>query len=338
MEPAYELSFCPVCHARDDEEVASREAIVREMEDLWTFHIRRLRSDTPQRFLLDRLVFSQDPPLRLGRCRQCGTLFRNPRERGRDLVELYAEERVDPTVLRGLFDAQKQSYQAQARRLTGVVGRAGRALEVGSYVGGFQAAARELGWSVEGVDVNPAAAAFARSAGFCVHEGEIAAAPMEAPYDAVAIWNCFDQLSDPLGVVRAARERLRPGGVFAVRVPNGAFYLHFRRGLEGPGAPFARAALAHNNLLGFPYRTGYTPSSLAVLLRACGFEPMRVIGDTLVPIGDRWTRGWARMEERAVKRLLSITARGNAAPWLEVFARAPDATDTQSPPAGTSTA
>lgn len=322
MDPAYELSPCPVCNRRDDEQVVSREAIVREMEDLWTFHIRRLRPDTPRRFLLDRIVFSQDPPLRLGRCRECGTLFRNPRERGRDLVELYAAEQVDPAVLRGLFDAQRRSYQAQSRRLTTIAGRAGRALEVGSYVGGFQAAAQDLGWRVEGVDVNPAAAAFARAAGFYVYEGEIAAAPADATYDAVAIWNCFDQVSDPPGVVRAARERLRPGGVIAIRVPNGAFYMRFRRGLEGAGAPFARAALAHNNLLGFPYRTGYTASSLARLLRACGFEPVRTIGDTLVPIGDRWTRPWARLEERAVKRLLAITARGDSAPWLEVYARA----------------
>lgn len=323
MEPAYELSPCPVCNGRDDDEVASREAIAREMEDLWTFHTRRLRLHTPRRFLMDRVVFSQDPPLRLGRCRECGTLFRNPRERGRDLVGLYAEERVDPVVLRGLFESQKRSYEGQARRLTKVAGRTGRALEVGSYVGGFQAAGQDLGWRVEGVDVNPAAAAFARTAGFRVYEGEIAEAPAEVPYDAVVIWNCFDQLPDPVGVVRAARDRLRSGGVVAIRVPNGGFYLRYRHSLHGAGAAFARAALAHNNLLGFPYRTGYTASSLARLLRSCGFESIRVVGDTLVPIADRWTRSWARLEERAVKRLLAITARGEAAPWLEVYARAP---------------
>src|SRR5690606_27322390 len=185
MNTAYELATCPVCDSPDDDEVASREAISRELEELWEFHIRRLRPGTPPRFLMDRVVFSQDPPIRLSRCRECGSIYRNPRERSRDLVDLYAGEALDQGVLKGLFEAQKRSYGRQARRLTRLVGHAGRALEIGSYVGAFQAAAKAKGWVVDGVDVNPAAVAFAREAGFRVFEGEITDAPMEPPYDAV---------------------------------------------------------------------------------------------------------------------------------------------------------
>ena len=85
---------------------------------------------------------------------------------------------------------------------------------------------------------------------------------------------------------------------------------------------FARAALAHNNLLGFPYRTGYTVQSLAWLLASEGFEIAFVLGDTLVPVADRWTRPWARWEERVVKRILRLAASGAGAPWIEIYARA----------------
>lgn len=324
MNLPYEVASCPVCDSRDEEEVASREEIEREMAELWEFHLRRLRPGTPRRYLTDRVVFSQDPPLRLGRCRGCGTLYRNPRERGRELVSLYAGEELDRDVLRGLFEAQLQSYRTQAERLARVAGAGRTALEVGSYVGGFQAAAREIGWEVEGVDVNASAVAFARDAGFQVYEGEIDAVPEGRTFDAVTIWNCFDQLPRPRETLRAARRLLRRGGMLVVRVPNGGFYLPVRRELTRPLSGVARAMLAHNNLLGFPYRTGYTLSSLRTLARSEGFDIVRTVGDTLVPIADRWTRGWARWEERVVKRMLGIAAVGGRAPWLEVYARAGD--------------
>jgi hypothetical protein len=105
-----------------------------------------------------------------------------------------------------------------------------------------------------------------------------------------------------------------------VRVPNGAFYARFVRDASGkasaPG-PLARLLLAHNNLLGFPYRHGFTPSSLTRLVQDCGFEVIRVRGDALVPTADRWTRSWARIEERIVKS----PALRWLAPWFEIYAR-----------------
>lgn len=321
MQTSYEMALCPVCGGSDDEEIASREEIAREMEALWEFHLRRLRPGTPRRFLTDRIVFSQDLPLRLGRCRRCGTLYRNPVERGRELLELYAEEPLEEPVMRGLFTAQRETYRVQARRLAQCAGGHGLALEVGSYVGAFQAAGREVGWEVDGIDLNADAVRFARAHGFSVARGQLADAPAEARYDAVTIWNCFDQLPDPRGAVRAARRRLKSAGVLAVRVPNGDFYRRLR-GARGAAAPLARAGLVHNNLLGFPYRTGFTAGSLAALLVSEGFNPAVLLGDTLVPIADRWTRPWAAWEERLVKRALRVLRRGADAPWLELYARA----------------
>jgi 2-polyprenyl-3-methyl-5-hydroxy-6-metoxy-1,4-benzoquinol methylase len=321
MNLPYELAACPACDSRDEEQIATREMITREVESLWEFHLRRLRPGTPRRCLTDRVVFSQDPPLCTGRCRVCGTLYRNPRERGRELLHLYAEEELEPPVLRALFDAQRRSYATQARRLTSIVGGVGTALEVGSYVGAFQAAGREMGWRVEGVDVNPQAARFARDGGFQVHGGEIGTLSADRRYDAITIWNCFDQLPRPRDTVRAARQRLKPGGVLALRVPNGAFYAALQPHLEGPFAAIARGMLAHSNMLGFPYRTGYTARSLERLLRSEGFVVAAVVGDTLVPTADRWTRGWAHWEERVVKRVLAVVAGGSRAPWIELYAR-----------------
>lgn len=322
--PPLELAPCPVCGTVDGEVVAGGEEIRAEMEALWAFHTARLRPQTPPAHLADRVAFSQRPPLAVVRCAGCGLVYRNPREREHALRDVYAGETPEQAVLEGLFETQRDAYAAQAGRLTESAGRPGMVVELGSYVGGFLSAASALGWRAEGVDVNPAANAFARRRGFTVHDGELDDyQPTVAP-DAVAIWNCFDQLADPAGVAHRARAILAPRGLLTVRVPNGAFYVAVRRRLDGPGAPLARALLAHNNLLGFPYRHGFTLGSLTHLLRRTGFAVERVYGDTLVPIADEWTQPWAAWEERAVKGALRLLARGEAdgAPWLELHARA----------------
>lgn len=323
MNIPYRLVDCPACGAREDEEIASRDELVVEMEELWEFHLRRLRPGVPRRFLTDRVVFSQDPPLRIGRCLACGTLFRNPVEEGEELVELYAGEEVGEAVLQGLFEAQRTTYRAQAERLTRIAGSPGTALEVGSHVGGFQAAGTERGWVVEGVDPNAGAVEFARRAGHHVHHGVIANVEDAPQYDAVVIWNCFDQLPDPRPTVAHARDRLRAGGILAIRVPSGEFYARHRRRSGSPGSPLLQATLAMNNLLGFPYRNGFTAESLSGLLHAAGLEAIALVGDTLPPLADRWTRGWARGEERIAKLTMRYLLRGARAPWLEIYARKP---------------
>ncbi|MGQ0714378.1 MAG: methyltransferase domain-containing protein [Gemmatimonadaceae bacterium] len=324
--PSYHLSPCPVCASNDADQLASADDMRAEMEMLWEFHQRRLSPHTPPRALADRVAFSQAPPLRLARCRECTLIYRNPRERAEDLVDTYAGEMPDDATLRTLHENQRRAYRGQVERLQRELGRRGPGLEVGSYVGAFLAAARAAGWTFEGVDVNERAAAFARAMGFRVTVGELDDI-VGRRFDTVAIWNCFEQLPDPRAAARTARALINDGGVIAIRVPNGDAYVSMRRALRGRFAVAARAGLAHNNLLGFPYRHGFTRSSLTRLLTDAGFGTVRFHGDVLVPIADRWTRPWARAEELVVKVLLHAAARsvrlgGRYSPWIEAYARA----------------
>lgn len=320
MDTRYELGGCTVCGATAATEVAGGEELREELEQLWAFHTRRLHGGTPPERLQDRVAFSQDPPLRIARCTGCGLLYRNPRERADQLVDTYAAEPAAHDALAALLENQRRSYAAQARRLTRIFQGTGRGLEVGSYVGGFLAAARDHGWRFSGIDVNAGTAAFACDQGLHTATGTIDESDPHAAWDVVAFWNCFDQLPDPRAALRAARRRLRDGGLVTIRVPNGAFYERWRRLLRSPARALARAALAHNNLLGFPYRLGFTTHCLDRLLQEERFLIVNVTGDVLVPIADEWTRRWAAAEERLVKALLR-TAPAAASPWIEVYAR-----------------
>jgi SAM-dependent methyltransferase len=326
MSVSYELARCAVCGGANARELASSEQVHAEVEALWAFHLARLRPHTPPEQLMDRVAFSQHAPLRLVRCRDCGLVYRNPVERATELSEAYTDSSPTTERIQALHDTQRASYATQAKRLADTFGRRGSGIEVGSYVGAFLAAARDRGWRFAGVDVNACANAFTRSLGFQVHDGALESLDDAHRVDVVAIWNCLDQLPDPVATLRAARNRLAPGGMLALRVPNGACYAALRPLLTTSLAPVVRQWLAQNNLLGFPYRFGFTPSSLDRALSRLGFRVERVVGDVLVPIGDKWTRRWARVEERLVKRLGAVMARAPVrdrvlAPWIELYAR-----------------
>jgi SAM-dependent methyltransferase len=318
---SYELTRCPVCDESEHEEIAGQDDIKREIELLWSFHERRLEPGVPPERLTDRLAFAQRPPLRVARCARCRHLYRNPWERRSSLVTAYEDVAPSDELFRALFDTQRATFRAQARRLTRVAGRAGRGLEVGSYVGGFLAAARDRRWVFEGLDVNERAATFAGANGFKVTHGEIEAMSGSEVFDAVAIWNTFEQLYDARAAIAAARRLLVPQGILVIRVPNGEFYARWRARLDHRGHGLAVALLAHNNLLTFPYRQGFGRQSIGAMLEKSGFAPIQVHGDTLVPIADRWTTRYGRIEERAIKTLQRVVHRAWAAPWVEVYAR-----------------
>lgn len=327
MSEAYELGSCPACGSTAVETVADRDEIRREVEELWLFHTRRLRPGTAPERLADQAVFSLEPPLHLAGCGRCGTVYRTPRRTAADLETLYAEEEVDAATLAHVLETTRHVARRQARALRLLRGGAGRVVEVGSYAGAFLEEARAEGWEVLGVEPSRSAARWLDARGLPVKRGTLETLAREEGQrgvaDAVAIWNCFDQLPDPRATLRAAHALLAPGGLLGLRVPNGALYRRLRARLGRTGTGTVRAVLAWNNLLSFPYRTGFTPKALVGLLRDTGFEPLEVRGDVLVRVSGGWTRGWARLEERLLKGLLRLAPAGSPelAPWLEVYAR-----------------
>ncbi len=313
----YQLGGCPACHSQQQRPIADREQIKHELEALWQFHLRRLATGAPVDQLFDRAIFSQQPPLNVVACRNCGTVYRNPREREYELIETYADEVPSAEAFDSLFAFQQDFYRPRAQRLSHLLGRSGAVLEVGSYIGAFLTAAREHGWQGTGLDVNAHASAYAREHGCTIVETTLAEYQPGTCYDAVALWNCFDQLPDPHATLAQVRTLLRPGGVVAIRIPNGAFYARVRRW----SAPLARALLAWNNLATFPYRYGFTAVALRRMLEHHDFDVVITEGDVLVPISGPWTRSWARREERLIKAVLRRATRAAHAPWLEVYAR-----------------
>lgn len=116
----------------------------------------------------------------------------------------------------------------------------GRVLDVGCGNGRFLFALQQLGWTVEGIEPDPAAAAQARVAGIHVIESPIEGAVIpDGSYDAITIHHVLEHLVDPGRMLEAAARWLRPGGTLVVAVPNplGAVARHFGAAWRGFDVP-----------------------------------------------------------------------------------------------------
>lgn len=162
----------------------------------------------------------------------------------------------------------------------------GRLLDVGCGSGAYGASLIRLGWQVDGIEPDAAAATRARQAGLSVQICAASAASLPAAaYDAVVLWHTLEHLEDPVHVLRRLHTTLRPGGLLLVEVPNavgwvarisGGWWLH----LDLPR-----------------HRFHYTPTSLRLALAMAGFDltrlehipnPHGLVG----ALANRWGDGW----------------------------------------------
>lgn len=119
--------------------------------------------------------------------------------------------------------------------------RPGRLIEVGCGAGKRLASMRELGWTVEGQEMDPHAAAQARSDyGLPVHFGalETLALP-ENKFDVVIVYHVIEHVHNPIDLLQECHRILKPSGQLIVVTPNVDSWGHRHfdscwRGLEPP--------------------------------------------------------------------------------------------------------
>ncbi len=98
----------------------------------------------------------------------------------------------------------------------------GRLLDVGCGGGEFLAQMAELGWEVVGVEPDEGAVKVARqNFGLEVNLGtlETASVPRNS-FDAVTLQHVIEHVPDPVGLLKACRQALKPGGRLVVVTPN----------------------------------------------------------------------------------------------------------------------
>lgn len=318
---------CPACNSTRFSLLMAPDEIAAERAWLKAFYASRARHAGK-----DQTAFTQGGDTSVVRCLSCGTLTRNPQPDAVALHGMYAHDRYTSAELRMLASNLDRFYAAKAHCLRGILPPGSRVLEVGSFIGSFLFAAEQLGWRALGVDIGIQTSSFARDRGLKVVTADLNDLSLEAhTWDAVFVWNTFEQIGAPQSLLQHARELLKPNGLLVVRVPNGEFKTNSLRMLHAARSPEVAekimAAQAYNNFLTFPYLAGYTQESLRRLLREHHFDVRAVHGDTLTTLAGPGVPEETIKEQAHYKRTLTKLCRQTQRrtqrfyyPWLDLIA------------------
>jgi 2-polyprenyl-3-methyl-5-hydroxy-6-metoxy-1,4-benzoquinol methylase len=301
---------CPLCNSIELDLLIPREQIARELELRARFWDERIDGHIDAAEMKDRTDVLRGTPGEIRICRPCGILVR---------VDDAPSFECDPYadyVMEQMLRVHIDAFRHKEPHYRPLLRDSARVLEIGSYVGGFLHVATEWGWSPLGIDIGEDTARFSSSRGYPTRHAaleECAFAPAE--FDAVFIWNTFEQIEDLHSLLADVHRILTPQGIVVIRTPNALFYV----------ASLSTLALAYNNLLGFPHQYGFGTNSLDALLRAHAFAPLSHRGDTLIPPSRTRIATWARREANEVNEVVRRVAdafvtfgeRTIAAPWIE---------------------
>lgn len=243
---------------------------------------------------------AQDPELdaysgltgHLARCRSCG--FAQPQELPtlpRFFDRMY-DQRWSQDWVASEHDATYKDFifQSILRELDRrVPARPRRLLDVGTHAGRFLSLAKESGWEVEGIELNPRTAAYARQrSGVPVHQVNAQTlADTGTRFHAIALTDVLEHIPEPVALVRHIARLLEAGGWLAVKVPCGRSQWVKERLL-------ARVTRHEVSLAGnLVHVNHFTPHSLKMALERAGLKNVEVStgAPELIPRGQGFLRG-----------------------------------------------
>lgn len=214
--------------------------------------------------------------LKLVRCKACGfgqpeALPVLPRYFDRMYDQRWSDDWVQNEFDCGYKDFIFERILRDLNRMAGST--SGRLLDVGAHVGRFLWMARKAGWVCEGIELNPKTRAFAvKASGVTVHNlNAQALADTGARYRVITLIDVLEHIPDPVRILRSLAALLEPGGILAVKVPNGRMQA-WKEHLRGRLRPGYRPTLADNLV----HVNHFDPHSLALALRTAGFSEVAV--------------------------------------------------------------
>lgn len=182
-----------------------------------------------------------------------------------------------------------QALEAASYRTSLITTRTapGRLIEIGPGAGAFAVTATRAGYSVTAIEMDPACCSFLEGEGITAicSDDPVARLHELEPARAIAMWHVLEHLPNPGELLDAAAERLEPGGVLAIGIPN-TRSLQFR--LTGPSWAHVDAP-RHLTLV--------SPDALVERCRGAGLRLL--LATTADPPGREYDRfGWVNSLSR----------------------------------------
>lgn len=158
-------------------------------------------------------------------CTRCDTIQLTPVPSGEELARAYREDYARAEHI----TSDPQRSRASTRTLHDALvnalkrhGARGRVLDYGAGWGGLVLRLRDADFDPIGYDLSQDMVKFCQAEGLPMYFGDIDAVA-ERDFDAMVLSSVFEHLNAPDAWLRAARERLKPGGLFVTTQPTAPF-------------------------------------------------------------------------------------------------------------------
>jgi len=157
------------------------------------------------------------------KCPSCGciSLHPTPQEMGKYYVNNYRPYQIPETA-----DDLQFALSQIAHRLELITQHktSGRLLEIGPSFGAFSLGAKNAGFEVSAIEIDPMCANFMNTAlqipTDCTPDTIAAIEGLGIAFDVIAMWHSIEHLPDPWGVLEACASKLAPGGLLVVAAPD----------------------------------------------------------------------------------------------------------------------
>jgi len=204
-------------------------------------------------------------PLATCVCRRCGLVCHHDIPTDEQLQRYYASEyrqdyhgELSPSARR--VDRAWRNGQRILAQLAPLVERGSKVLEVGAGIGCTVKSFELAGYPATGIDPGVGFAHYGqRQLRADVRTAQLGTLPQRPLYDLVLLVHVIEHFNSPRRALEQIHGLLQPGGRLYVECPN-------------LGAPFAR----RSQLFHFAHIHNFTPQTLAMLARRCGYEVERI--------------------------------------------------------------
>lgn len=245
-------------------------------------------SNTRVKIDMSGLVYQSGPgiPGSIHQCETCGMLFKEYRGN----PDAFYDRVYGEAVLRCRdYNEGLKTKQFFSEIVTDLLNRVSvgressqslRLLDVGSSTGTVLELANNLGLTSTGVELSEKLVDASRSRGLSVIPGDISHVLLQKTFDVVTMFDILEHLPQPVRALSLIRKQMREGGLIALYLPDTSSLIFSvakflcRLGFKAPVS-----VLYGSSHLGF-----YTPETLDILLKQCGFQRISVTG---IPYGAR---------------------------------------------------
>jgi 2-polyprenyl-3-methyl-5-hydroxy-6-metoxy-1,4-benzoquinol methylase len=162
------------------------------------------------------------------KCNECKFVYTNPRPYISDLGNYYSEEYyLDERHKKkyynedGSLKNEESDSEAGITQIENYVDKRGRILEIGAARGSFLKELKKRGWETYGVEISESACKIAREQnGIDMFCGSFKEYDSSLLFDVICMYQTLEHLPDPKFVLEKAFEKLKPGGLLVISVPN----------------------------------------------------------------------------------------------------------------------